>query len=298
MGGGSPAQSSTRQTLPDEVKPFYKSLMSRASRASKKPFSPYGGDRLAKYTPDELRFQQGIRGIYDQGARPELAQARGALGKAGQYAENVPMWGSEAYQHYSSPYFQDVLDVQKRRIGEDWDRDLNRNRMDSVGAGAYGGGAAAMQNFLGRQGKQRALAETETMGRQAAWEQAMSGFQSDRQALANAATLQTQIAPQLQSLAQTQQTQAFERLQALEKMGAGRRELEQAAMDLAYQDFLDKEAYERKMLNWFGAIMHGVPLTANQMVEATPATSGTAAQAIGGVAAGLGALGQGIAAFG
>jgi hypothetical protein len=298
MGGSSPAQTSTMQQLPKEAKPFYKDIMNRASRASRKPFSDYGGKRLAKYNPDELRFQGGIRGLYDQGARPEMAQARGALTKAGDYASNVPMWGREAYQHYSSPFFEDVIDVQKGRISDDWNRQINQGGANSVSSGAFGGSGQAMQQFLGQQGKQRALAEAETMGRQQAWDSSMSAFQADRQAQSGAATLQTQIASQLQSLGQTQQAQAIERLNALEKMGAGRRELEQEAMNIAYQNFLDKEAYERKMLNWFGGIMHGVPLTANQMVEATPASSGTAAQVIGGISSGLGALGQGISAFG
>ena len=298
MGGGSsPAKTGTVQTLPSEAKPFYKDIMNRASRASMKPFSAYKGKRLAKYNPDELRFQGGIRGLYDQGARPEMAQARGALTQAGDYASNVPMWGREAYQHYSSPFFEEVLDVQKGRISDDWNQQLNQSRMDSGGGSAYGGSGQAMQQFLGQQGKQRALAEAETMGRQQAWENAMSGFQADRQALSGAATLQTQIASQLQSLGQTQQAQALERLNALEKMGAGRRELEQEAMNIAYQDFLDKEAYERKMLNWFGGIMHGVPLTANQMVTATPASGSTAGQVIGGISSGLGALGQAASAF-
>ena len=82
MGGGSsPAKTGTVQTLPSEAKPFYKDIMNRASRASMKPFSAYKGKRLAKYNPDELRFQGGIRGLYDQGlGRSGLEGREGHMG--------------------------------------------------------------------------------------------------------------------------------------------------------------------------------------------------------------------------
>ena len=289
-GGGQPATTSTEQRLPKEVAPFYKDLMKRASRASKKPFTKYPGRRLARYGQDERRFQRGIRDIYDKGERPELGMATQELGKASQYAGNVPMWGTQAYEQYSSPFFENVLDVQKRRAAEDWDRQLSQNRLDSVAANAYGSSGTAMQLASGARAKQRDLQEQEIIGRQRAWDDARAGFQGDRQALAGAATMQANIASQLQSLAQTQQQQSFERLQALESMGAGRREMEQAALDMAYTDFLDQEAYERKMLNWFGAILHGVPLTADQMTVGTPATGGTGARTAGAILSGIGSL--------
>ena len=291
MGGGaSPAKTDTTQRLPEEVRPYYKELMSRASRATKRPFSEYGGQRQAKYGRDELQFQRGVRSLYDQGERPELGQATQQLGKASQYAGNVPMWGGQAYQQYSSPFFENVLDVEKRRIGSDWDRQMGQIRLDSTGAGAFGSSGQALQLASAAHNKQRALADAEVMGRQRAWEDARTGFQADRQALASAATMQSNIASQLQALAQTQQQQSFERLQAMESMGAGRREMEQAALDLAYTDFLDQEAYERKMLNWYGAILHGVPLTADQLTSATPARGGSGARTAGAVLSGIGSL--------
>ena len=291
MGGGaSPAKTSTTQKLPEEVAPFYKELMGRSSRASKKPFSKYEGKRQAKYGPDELRFQRGVRSLYDQGPRPELGMATQQLGKAGDYAGNVPMWGDQAYQQYSSPFFENVLNVEKRNIASDWDKQLLNSRLDSASRNAFGSSAQALELAAGMRNKQRALSEAEIMGRQRAWEDARAGFQSDRQALASAATLQTNIATQLQSLAQTQQQQAMERLTAMEAMGAGRREMEQAALDLAYTDFLDQEAYERKMLNWYGAILHGVPLTADQMTVGTPARGSSGARTAGAVLSGIGSI--------
>jgi len=298
MGKGKQAQTKTEQKLPSEIAPYYKDLMFRAGRASRKPFNAYEGRRLAAYDPAEKRFQRGIESLYERGPRPELGMATSALGQAGEYAGNVPQWGSEAYEKYASPFFENVIDVEKRRIGEDWDRDLGRKRMDAVGAGAYGGSGQAMQLALGMRDKQRALEEAETTGRQRAWEQARVGFGADRDALASAANLQTQISSQLQSLAQTQQTQAFERLQSLEAMGAGRRELEQAAIDIAYQDFLDAESYERKMLTWFGSLLHGVPLGADQDVTGTPATGSQGAKIAGAVLSGIGSLASAAGSFG
>ena len=145
---------------------------------------------------------------------------------------------------------------------------------------------------MARAGKMQALSEAETMGRQRAWEQAQSSFQSDRSAQADAANMQQWISAQLQSLAQNQQSQSFERLNAMEAMGMARRDLEQAALDFAYNDFLDRESYERKMLTWYGSILHGVPLTANQMTVGTVPGPSTGAQIAGGIASGIGAIGS------
>jgi hypothetical protein len=288
--GGSQARTDTTQRLPEEVRPYYKELMGRASRATKRPFTPYGGQRQAGYTPAELKFQSGVRSLYNRGERPELGRASQQLGLASQYAGDVPMWGSTAYDQYSSPFFEDVIDVEKRRISEDWDRQMSKHRLDSVASGAYGSMGQAAQLASVAQGKQKALADAEVFGRQRAWEDARAGFQADREALSSAATMQANISSQLQSLAQMQQQQSFERLQALESMGAGRREMEQTALDLAYTDFLDQEAYERKMLNWYGAILHGVPLTADQLTIGTPARGSSGARTAGAVLSGIGSI--------
>ena len=66
--------------------------------------------------------------------------------------------------------------------------------------------------------------------------------------------------------------------------------MEQAALDLAYTDFLDQEAYERKMLNWYGAILHGVPLTADQLTVGTPARGSSGARTAGAILSGIGSL--------
>jgi len=291
-GAGSPGTSVSQQRLPEETRPFYKELMSRAGKASRRPFRQYGGKRLAQYGPDELRAQRGIRDLYSAGPRQELGIATQELGKAGAYAGNVPMWGSEAYERYASPFFENVLDVEKKRIASDWDRDLSRLRLNTVSPGAYGGSGQIEQLALAQQGKQDAMREAEVTGRQRAWDQAQGAFEADRGALERAAGVQRQVAAQLQSLAQTQQSQALTRLRALEGMGAGRRELEQAALDLAYNDFLEQEAHERKMVSWLGGILHGVPLTVDQFGQTTAPGPSQGAQIAGGIIGGIGAIGS------
>ena len=102
--------------------------------------------------------------------------------------------------------------------------------------------------------------------------------------------MQADIAPGLQQLALTQQNQAIERLTALEQIGVSKREMEQAAFDLAYADWLEAQNWERNQLTWHGAQLHGVPVTPDQMVtHSTPGPS-MASQIGGGAVAGLGTL--------
>jgi len=63
-----------------------------------------------------------------------------------------------------------------------------------------------------------------------------------------------------------QQGLTMDRLAALEKSGATRQALSQAAMEQAYKDFVNQRDYERQNVNWLTGIMAGVPVGAQSEV--------------------------------
>ena len=79
---------------------------------------------------------------------------------------------------------------------------------------------------------------------------------------------------------------AQERIKELERAGATQREMEQAHLDMAYEDFMREYEYPKSQMSWLSGILSGVPGGMQQYTK-TPAPSLTS-QALG---LGIGAAG-------
>jgi hypothetical protein len=271
-GGGGKSTTVYQNQLPEYAEPYFKSLMERAQQESRYKYAPYEGQRIARYTPEERQVQSGVRSLAAAGPRPELAFGAGQLGRASQTAASPGMWTQQAYQQYASPYFENVIDIQKREAARDAAIASRQHDASAVEAGAFGGYRDGIMSAARERNLMQQLGDIEATGRQGAWEQAQAMFERDRSARFKGADIQTQIAQQAQSLAQTQQSQSLERLTALEASGAGQRELQQQAMELAYSDWLEEQNWKKSQLNFMNAIMRGIPVELNKSVE-TPGPS-------------------------
>lgn len=85
MGGGSGGSSApTEQTvysesLPPYVEPYFKRLLQRTEGESLQGYTPYGGQRLAYFSPDERKAQAMTRGYAQAGTPQEFGQAQQML---------------------------------------------------------------------------------------------------------------------------------------------------------------------------------------------------------------------------
>ena len=94
-GGGSPPPpptntSVTQTNLPEYAKPYFENILNRAQAESYRAYTPYQGERLAGYTPQQQGIQAEVAGMTQPGqfsAATNLASTAG-LGSlaAGQYA--------------------------------------------------------------------------------------------------------------------------------------------------------------------------------------------------------------------
>lgn len=68
-GGGGGSQTSTvyQSQLPEYARPYYENMMGQAEAVAGEDYQPYGGQRIADFSPDTEAAQQGIRSIYMQG---------------------------------------------------------------------------------------------------------------------------------------------------------------------------------------------------------------------------------------
>jgi len=96
MGGRSgpsgPTSSTVTQTdLPAYVEPYMKRLMQRGEAESLQGYTPYGGERLAYFSPDELTSQAMARGFGRAGTPKQFTDASRRYGGqesiTGQFAQ-------------------------------------------------------------------------------------------------------------------------------------------------------------------------------------------------------------------
>jgi len=81
---------------------------------------------------------------------------------------------------------------------------------------------------------------------------------------------------------------AISRISALQGIGSQQRALDQASMDMGYEDFLRQRDFAGQQLSNFGGVLRGVPVTPQQRVSSYTQQPGLFQQA---VSAGLGGLG-------
>ena len=87
-GGGSSAPTETTVTntdLPDYVEPYFKRLLQRGEADSLQGYTPYGGQRLAYFSPDELTSQAMTRGFATAGTPQQFTDASARYGSTQAY---------------------------------------------------------------------------------------------------------------------------------------------------------------------------------------------------------------------
>ena len=232
-------------------------------------------------------------------------------------------------QGYMDPYTQAVVDVEKREAKRLADIEKSKAAMGSIGRGTFGGGREALMTAERDRATQQLLADIQAKGGQRAYEQALAAFQADegralQAAQANqAAQMQAaelgQQAGQFQAqlgrdvglaglqtgletakatgaLSATEQMANLERLKAQAASSAEEQALQQEINNLAYQQYMEEQDYQRRLLEYQSNILRGTAgALGSTQVQYAPAPS--LASQIGGLGlAGLGLyniLGQG-----
>jgi len=103
--GGSSAPTETKmiQTdLPEYVQPYFERLLQRGEAESNQPYTPYGGERIAYFSPDELASQGMTRGYAQAGTPPEYQLA----------SQRAAMLGGPYGSGYQADYLGNTYDAQ------------------------------------------------------------------------------------------------------------------------------------------------------------------------------------------
>ena len=274
-GGQQPQPTSTSQTtIPEYAQPYMERLLGKSEAAAEAPYQTYGGERLTGPTAEQQAARQEVAGLRTPGqfqTGPNLAGLGGltAMGYGGQSAmagQNYMGLATSpgAQQAFMSPYMQNVVDVQKQEAIRDAQKQNLAGNLGAARQGTYGGARQLLAQTERERNLGTQLAQIQAAGSQKAFEAAQQaqqfGSQLGLQGLGQgiqAAGQATQAGATLGQLGIGQQQQDLARLQAQEQAGAlGQRE-QQAALDLAYQDFLAQQRYPYSQLGFMSDILRG-----------------------------------------
>ena len=312
MGKGSKSSSAptnqtiTQTNIPKEFAPYFERLMGRVEEQSLQDYDGYGGPRLA---PSENFADIGasrdmtrtIAGTGITGLPLAQAAAAGNILEARRLGEYGPGQFSEfnfdparqftgqEVQQYMSPYLENVLDVQKSRAVEDFDRLRGSRNARAVQAGAFGGSRQGVQEGIAEEALMRQMGEIDASGRQAAFEQAAQQFGTDRAAQmtrqqAQAGELErvqtgTEASRQfgagqglaalgaagseagrLVAIGEQERAANIQNAQLREAIGRAQQGETQAGLDIGYQDYLRQQGYPAEQLGFYSDVLRGLPV--------------------------------------
>ena len=217
MGGRSGGSSSapTEQTvystdLPEYVEPYFTRLLSRGEGESLQQYTPYGGQRLAYFSPDELTSQSMTRGFAMQGTPMQYQQAQNILGQMGGYGSTYqatpftssydPSVRGSEYQagqftpqaqsmsfeqgigRFMSPFQQAVTDIAKREATRGSEIQADKISDAAAMSGGLGGYREAILQAERERNLGQRLDDLQTRGSQAAFDRAAAQFGRERAA--------------------------------------------------------------------------------------------------------------------
>ncbi len=298
-GGGSSApsqQTVTQTSIPDYAKPYVEKMLGKAEAIGNAPYQPYGGERIAGFTPMQ---QQAFQGVQNMQPSQQLGLGTRIAGGAGlqalQAGQNYAAQATNPYATgaYMSPYIQNALAPQLEELRRQSDISGQQNAARAVQSGAFGGSRFGLQEAE----RQRNLATQQSQlygqGMQNAFQQAQQAQQFGANLGLQGLGTAGQLAGQLGQLGQAQFGQQKDILQGQMSAGQQQQALEQQRLTQQYQDFLNQRGYQQQQLGWMSDMLRGLPLAqqTQAMYQAPPSplaiAAGLGTTAIGAKQAGF-----------
>ena len=290
-GGGGPQESTTYTTnLPEYAEPYYTRMVERGEALSQEGYQPYDAQRIAGFTPSQQQTFQETLGMQTPG---ELGRASAFTGagtlsalEASQFAPE--QFGTAQMQQYMSPFQQGVTDIARRQAAEDARRIQQQTNLGSTRQGTYGGARQLLAQTEREKGLLQTLSDIQMKGSQSAFENAQQQFERDQARRMGATDLglrgiQTSLqgAGQMAQIGKDIQATDLGRLQAQQSVANAEQQMEQRRLDQSYQDFIAQREYPYRQLEFYNAMLRGLPVQANTTSTQYNAQPNIAQQVLG-----------------
>tara|TARA_R100000963_G_C4644883_1_gene108894 strand:+ start:1499 stop:3364 length:1866 start_codon:yes stop_codon:yes gene_type:complete len=278
-GGSKPAptqQSTVTQTeFPTELKPYVADIFGKSQaiqeRRESEGYVPFGGPRLADFSEDQQRAFEGTRDVV--GSSDPYFDRSQQLTEA---STATPT--SESIGRYMNPYIQNVVDIEKREAQRIADVTGQQIAGRSARFGGYGGSREGVMQAEHRRATERNLADIQSRGSAAAYEDAQRIFREQR-------GRELQAGQQFANLGTNVPRQRLNELSALESVGATQQGRGQQALDIAQQEYEIARTFPERSLQDYSAIIRGHTLAPSSSINtSTQAPGASFAQNAAGVA--------------
>jgi hypothetical protein len=257
----------TVESMPKWLSDYTQGLVARANAIAAEPYQPYGGPRIADFSPDEQAAFEATR--QNVGAwHPYLNAAGDTLGGGLSQAYDQLGAGTQnftgAVGDYMDPFIGHVL-ARNEALSN---RNLTENLIPELqGAFTRAGhfGSDRMMDLAGRTFRDvgENLHQMNLGALSGAYGQAADIFGRDRdrniQAAGIAGELGLEGSRQLGALGEMASRMGYGDAAALEAIGRTERGLNQDSLNLAYQDFLQQRDYPRSTIDWMSSVIRGLP---------------------------------------
>ncbi len=289
---GKPPQSVTTygqtvENVPKWMSDYTQGLIARANAAAAEPYIPYGGPRIAGFTEEQQAawgMTEANIGAYQPYLEAGAAGYGGGLSRAaniGRAAAPFIQAGSRQWtdegvaEEYMNPYISGVLDRQEdlatRTLEEEF---MPRLSGMFGGAGQYGsrGGAGSMESvgIRGVRDIQEGLEAQRLEALSGAYGMGADIFGADQGRQAELARITGALeeagaqsmfmgAEGLGRMGEAAQGMGLRDAAAMETIGQQRQGMDQASLDLAYQDFLEQRNLPFERVGFMSDVIRGLP---------------------------------------
>ena len=284
VDGGTP--SAVAQTydygVPQQTEQQWADLTDRVVDEGSREYTPYGGQRLAGFTPQEIAAQQATQ-AYSTGEGPQgTIDAQTSLQTAGQQQS-----AKGSLKPYMDQYTEGVITPQLRQLAEFNQQQMQNLGSQAAGSGAFGGYRQGVMQQQQAMDTSQQGADIIGAGQQRAFENAQQALQADRQAALGAGQAQGALGAQ-------QQAQQRQRIGDLGMVGQQRRDMQQKSLDVGYQDFQNRLNQERSNIDWQQQAMKNLPYRGGTTMQTFTPQPGDLPSAVSTTKPPVGAAGGGI----
>ncbi len=251
-GGGSAPAPATTTVQQNSVPPFledaYLKGINRADAASQSAYTPYQGQRIAGFTPDQQEAQQLTR----QGIG-QFMPAYNA-GVATTAATTTP-FNASSLDAYMNPYTSKVTD-EIARLGN---QNFTNNILPGInsqftGNGMFGSSRNAVALGRAAEATQQDITGQQSNALQQGYQNSMNTYQTDQ-------ARNLQAGQDLVNEAQSGQNLYGADVNALTASGQQQQTQQQMGLDTGYNDFLTQQQYPEAQAQFFNNIVRGIPQT-------------------------------------
>ena len=181
--------------------------------------------------------------------------------------------GNRLIDQYMNPYEDLVVDKMRRQTDKNMALQRAKDMANAVGRGAFGSSREAAQTAVGQQALLDRLANAEADLFYKGYGQAANIFSKDADRKLKADSLMSKLgleadklgmlgdfnrASALESLAKTDQQLFADEMALKGSVGDAEQKMNQASLDLAYDDFLRQEQFPYQQLDFYNSIVKGL----------------------------------------